>query len=323
MGMFLKRLRLFSTAALVMMIMGCGGGGTDPINRYDLVTINSSNEESLAIAATEGAKQAIISDKINPRLLGGNGSTVYPNFTRTLAGINKSIYLNVHCTVIGLYSRRYTACNFQSSGIGIDGRAYSVHGNYSDGYTDDFTYGDDASGYFIVRGYVVDLDPRRIRFYGGPIFFDCNNGQPSSGSLNIRTGDPNSPAFGTNWVDVTVTYNDCTSFTVSYSGRSTTYSYSSIDAIGVPTDVSIDETTNDSAVISWNPVMGATSYNIYYASSADVSISNGNKLSDATSPQTIKGLTNGVTYYFVVTAKYPWGESIESLGVMATLSLPL
>jgi hypothetical protein len=94
-------------------------------------------------------------------------------------------------------------------------------------------------------------------------------------------------------------------------------------ARGVPLGVSIAETTNVSAVVSWNPVLGATSYNIYYASSPSVTktnystLPNGNKVTGATSPQTITGLTIGNDYYFVVTSANSSGESAESSGLNA------
>lgn len=79
--------------------------------------------------------------------------------------------------------------------------------------------------------------------------------------------------------------------------------------------------------ISWSPVSGATSYNLYMASVAGVTKSNyatltgGMKHTGVTSAYIDTGLTNGTTYYFVVTALNASGESVESIEVSATPSI--
>ncbi len=74
----------------------------------------------------------------------------------------------------------------------------------------------------------------------------------------------------------------------------------------------------DQAVsISWSSVVGATSYNIYWSTSPGVSTSD-NPILNQTSPHTHSGLTNGTTYYYVVTALNPYGQSIVSSEVEAT-----
>lgn len=64
--------------------------------------------------------------------------------------------------------------------------------------------------------------------------------------------------------------------------------------------------------VSWNAVAGATSYNIYYATTAGVTKSNGTKIAGVTAPQEVTGLTNGQTYFFVVTAENASGEGVVS-----------
>lgn len=75
---------------------------------------------------------------------------------------------------------------------------------------------------------------------------------------------------------------------------------------------------NGQATISWNTVSGATSYNIYWSTTSGVTKTNGTKISNATSPYTHTGRTNGTTYYYVVTAVNSYGESMESSQASAT-----
>ncbi|MBW2312210.1 MAG: DUF1566 domain-containing protein [Deltaproteobacteria bacterium] len=73
------------------------------------------------------------------------------------------------------------------------------------------------------------------------------------------------------------------------------------------------------ATISWDNVSEATSYHIYWATYTGVSKTDyEGVISDVTSPYTHTGLTNGTTYYYVVTAENSYGESDESGEVNAT-----
>ncbi len=66
------------------------------------------------------------------------------------------------------------------------------------------------------------------------------------------------------------------------------------------------------ATVSWDAVDGATSYNIYFSDTAGVTTTAyDNIITGATSPTTITGLTNGQTYYFVVTKINGTGEESE------------
>jgi hypothetical protein len=84
--------------------------------------------------------------------------------------------------------------------------------------------------------------------------------------------------------------------------------------------INVTATAGDGRVtISWDSVTGATSYNIYWATYSGVSkTSYEGVLSDATNRYTHTGLTNGTTYYYVVTAENSYGESEESDEVTAT-----
>jgi len=76
-----------------------------------------------------------------------------------------------------------------------------------------------------------------------------------------------------------------------------------------------------SATIIWSAVTGATSYNIYYSTTSGVPKATATKINGVISPRIVTGLTNGTTYYFVVTAVNANGESADSSQVSAAPTL--
>jgi fibronectin type 3 domain-containing protein len=93
----------------------------------------------------------------------------------------------------------------------------------------------------------------------------------------------------------------------------------SAPSISPPTWQSV--TASSSAVtLAWNPVQGATSYNVYWAQGTTVSKSSGTQLAGVTSPYVHSGRSNGTIYAYVVTAVGPGGESAESQVRTATPS---
>jgi hypothetical protein len=95
---------------------------------------------------------------------------------------------------------------------------------------------------------------------------------------------------------------------------------------GIPGPVSgLTATQGDQLVsLSWSTpdnAYTATSYNIYYvaATNADAVTKTNSAMINVTSSQyVVKGLTNGITYYFMVTAQNRDGESVESIQVVET-----
>ncbi len=75
--------------------------------------------------------------------------------------------------------------------------------------------------------------------------------------------------------------------------------------------------------VSWSAATGATSYNLYYSSTAGTAGIKINGITTGTS-YTLTGLTDGVTYYFIVTASNSGAESVGSTQISATpISFPI
>jgi sulfatase modifying factor 1 len=88
--------------------------------------------------------------------------------------------------------------------------------------------------------------------------------------------------------------------------------------LAAPADITADA-GRERVTLTWSPVPGATSYNIYYASASTVSKKSGTKIANLSSgPHTVRPLSNKTPYYFRVTAVNANGESGESSWAMAT-----
>ncbi len=90
-----------------------------------------------------------------------------------------------------------------------------------------------------------------------------------------------------------------------------------VPAPGAPTGISA-AAGDGQVALSWNPVSGAESYNLYWATSPGVTKFSGNPITGVISPFTHTGLSNGTPYYYVVTAENAGAESAESAEVNAT-----
>ncbi|MGB3426541.1 MAG: fibronectin type III domain-containing protein, partial [Burkholderiaceae bacterium] len=90
--------------------------------------------------------------------------------------------------------------------------------------------------------------------------------------------------------------------------------------------LSVNATSGDTAVtLSWSPVSGADSYNIHWSKAAGV-VPNGNGVTKIDRLRTTTylhtSLTNGVKYYYIVTAVSTGGEGKASAEVVATPMAP-
>lgn len=111
----------------------------------------------------------------------------------------------------------------------------------------------------------------------------------------------------------------------SSSSSSTSSSTSSSSVFGAPQNLSAAP-GNASVTLEWGAVSSADSYHIYYATEPNIqpdniaAYDNGTWIEDVTPPYQITELTNGTTYYFVVTAIDGEMESDPSAEVSTTPS---
>ena len=82
-----------------------------------------------------------------------------------------------------------------------------------------------------------------------------------------------------------------------------------------PTEMVI--TTGDKQVtVRWKEAAGASSYNLYWSQIQGVSPATGTKIANVSSPYVHTSLTNGATYYYVITSANAYGESGHSAEVL-------
>jgi hypothetical protein len=129
----------------------------------------------------------------------------YVGFIISIGGEDTILNFEASCDTNNISGA--TSCTFPDV-VGYDGRVYdfsdvTVTGNESIGYTVSASIVDPDHGSFTIATTAA-------------ILFTCPNGLPSSGALQFTDGAD---------VLVTVTFNDCDSYTVFYSGTIEVYSW--------------------------------------------------------------------------------------------------
>jgi hypothetical protein len=129
----------------------------------------------------------------------------YVGFIISIAGEDTILNFEASCDTNNISGA--TSCTFPDV-VGFDGRVYD--------FSDVTISGDGISGYTVTAS-IVDPDHGSFNISTtAPILFTCPNGQPISGALQFTDGAE---------VLVTVTFDDCDSYTVSYSGTIEVYSW--------------------------------------------------------------------------------------------------
>lgn len=182
--------------------LNCGLGSADEITNPDgSTTVTFINCDLFGLGVLEFNGTVLASTSTS-----GNTTTVdleYIGFTID-DGVD-IVTLDMQASCATDNTTMETSCAF-SDIVGFDGRIYT--------FSDATVSGDSISGY-TVTATIVDPDHGSFSIVTtSPILFGCTNGQPISGEIQFTDGAG---------VLVTVTFNDCASFTVSYSGTSEIY----------------------------------------------------------------------------------------------------
>ncbi|MBU0655487.1 MAG: tandem-95 repeat protein [Gammaproteobacteria bacterium] len=146
-------------------------------------------------------------------------------------------------------------------------------------------------------------------------------GNPSHGRLDITSADGKSVRYTPD-----ANYNGEDSFTYRVRGGATYSSLATITInIAAASDAPSAAPANAAAVagdgmatVSWQPVAGATGYDICVGTASITDTSNCTRKTNKISPAAVTGLPNGTTHYFRVIAKNADGESAGSTEVTVT-----
>jgi len=181
---------------------GCFSGSVNEVNNPDgSVTVTFTMCDIGFGLVLDGAVESSSS-------VSGNITTVvleYVDFSFDFLGDVVVIDFSASCDTDN--ATMETSCSF--AGVeGFDGRIYD--------FSDSSVTGDEFSGYS-VSATVVDPDHGSFTISTTtPILFGCANGQPMSGELQFTDGAG---------VLVSVIFNDCASYTVSYNGIAEVYNW--------------------------------------------------------------------------------------------------
>jgi fibronectin type 3 domain-containing protein len=291
---------------LMLALAGCGGGGDDGSGSSTPPPAQPSG-----VTVTAETAQATVS------WTAVAGATSYNVYYSATAGVTKSNATNSVTNVTGTTT---TVSNL------IDGTPYYF-----------IVTAVDASGESAASSEVsaIPLEkPRGNQVTAGDgkvtvswtaaagatsynIYYSTAAGQETTAS-GVKFPNATSPQVITGLINGTTYYFVVTA--VNDSGESSVSSEKSATPAAAPqpppspTGVTVASTAAGEVTVSWNAVIGATSYNVYYLQSssqpttADV-IANGAEQSTTSSPLTVTGLTSGATYWFTVTAMNAAGES--------------
>lgn len=127
-------------------------------------------------------------------------SISYTDFRITVDGETTVLNMTVSCNSTG------TSCTITSDFVGANGRSYRV--------TDTTVSGNSSTGYN-VSATVFDGEHGSITVNATNVTFNCDNGLPGTGTVTFSDGS----------TTATVTFDSCSSYTLTIDGVGTTYDW--------------------------------------------------------------------------------------------------
>jgi hypothetical protein len=183
----------------------CDAGGSAIADTNDAETQGTITFTNCAMSDTEGG--TVVMDgtvTFNANTSADSLNMVF-NVTVAYIGESQSINMTLACSNI---STDAISCSMTSDFAGIDGRVYriedqNVSGNEVSGYYVSMTFYDPDHGW-------VDVTTSQ------PLTYDCTEAVPSSGMLTLS---------GASGSSATVSFDNCSSYTVTVDGVGTTYDW--------------------------------------------------------------------------------------------------
>ena len=301
----------FILAIFCLFVLACGGGGgssdSGPLPAAPQLTSSNANS------------QVILSwDKVN-------GATEYRIYWSTTAGVNKqtgTVIPNVtspyaHTGLTNGTTYYYVAVALNQYGESAESIEVSATPSIATPPLPPVSVATQASNRTVNIGWTASQSEEEVTSYN--IYWSVSKGVTKASG--IRIAGVNSPYTHTNLINDTTYYYIVTGVN-KYGEGNASQEVSATPTRGnvLPPPTGLTATAgNYQATISWNAVGGATSYNLYWSTSSDISSRNGTKIEAVTSPYTHSGLDENTTYYYVVTSVNGYGESDDS--AQATVSI--
>jgi len=182
----------------------CPGGGSYSDN-INFSTASESASGTIIFDNCDTGEGFVISGSVTFSGSENSFTLTYTNLTYTGFGLSETLNATITCNT----ANQSFSCSTSTSITGIDGRTYGV--------SSVSVTGNDTSGYN-VSATVVDPTHGTITVNATSVTFDCtspNIGRPGSGSIT----------FSSNGKSGSVTFDSCSSYTVTVDGVGNTYTW--------------------------------------------------------------------------------------------------
>jgi hypothetical protein len=183
----------------------CDAGGSAIADTNDAETQGTITFTNCAMSDSEGGTLVMNGTVTFSANTSADSSSMVFNVTVTYIGESQSVNMTLACSNISSAS---VSCSMTSDFTGIDGRVYRIE--------DLSVSGDEVSGFYVGMT-LYDPDYGSVAVTTSqPLTYDCTDPVPGSGMLTLS---------GANDSSATVSFGNCSSYTVTVDGVGTTYDW--------------------------------------------------------------------------------------------------